>query len=208
MPLSQAEILQRLQGAAPQAEQAVLQALASSLAVAWAEPQRAYHTLQHLQECLDLFDAVTDECNNPADVLLALLFHDAIYDPQRHDNEAQSAAWAARATAQMNLPADQVRRIEALVMATQTHVCGEGSEAADTARLLDIDLAILGSSPARFAEYERQIRREYAFVPEPAYSAARLEVMRGFALREPLYLTAYFRERLQAQARRNLAAFV
>ena len=34
---------------------------------------------------------------DPAAVLAALWFHDVIYDPQRGDNEAASAAWATLA---------------------------------------------------------------------------------------------------------------
>ena len=47
----------------------------------------------------------------------------------------------------------------------------------DEQLLVDIDLAILGASAARFAEYERQIRAEYAFV--------RRSGLRGAAPRRP-----------------------
>ena len=40
--------------------------------------------------------------------------------------------------------------------------------AADEQLLVDIDLAILGADTARFAEYQTQIRREYAHVPATA----------------------------------------
>lgn len=74
----------------------------------------------------------------------------------------------------------------------------------DAALLVDIDLAILGTTPARFAAYERQIRQEYAWVPEALFVEKRRAVLQGFTARPQLYTTAYFQERLEATARRNL----
>ena len=66
--------------------------LCGALLAAYAEPQRHYHSTQHLAECLHGFETVRHLAQRPAEVALALWFHDAVYDVQRHDNEAQSAA--------------------------------------------------------------------------------------------------------------------
>ncbi len=47
----------------------------------YCEPHRAYHTLQHLKECLQVRRFVNAACQAPAEIDLALWFHDAIYDP-------------------------------------------------------------------------------------------------------------------------------
>jgi predicted metal-dependent HD superfamily phosphohydrolase len=54
-------------------------ALAAEL-LARREPQRRYHTLQHLRECLGHLEAVLDQVPDPAAIELALWFHDAVYE--------------------------------------------------------------------------------------------------------------------------------
>ncbi len=77
----------------------------------------------------------------------------------------------------------------------------------DDARLtVDIDLAILGAPPARFAEYEEQVRREYAWVPQRVFDNARAGILRRFLERPSIYATTLFRERLDSTARSNLEA--
>lgn len=208
MEVSASEISEIVRAAVPDAPAASLQELSTDLLMAWGEPWRAYHTPQHLAECLAAFAEVRGTLCDPAAVGLALLFHDAIYDPARSDNEVRSADWASEALLAMGAKPMLRTAVKTLVLATQHHEpAGEGVAATDLDALLDIDLAILGSTPARFAEYEEQIRREYAFVPEAEFKAARQRVMRGFAARRPLYRSAYFQLRLEAAARRNLAAF-
>src|SRR5690242_4793748 len=60
----------------------------------YAETTRKYHTQQHLSECLSLFAELMSHAEHPAEVEMALWFHDAIYELKRHDNEEQSAALA------------------------------------------------------------------------------------------------------------------
>src|SRR5215207_157618 len=69
-------------------------AVFDELVARYSEPHRKYHTLQHLAECLAHFEAVRDLAEQPAEVEMALWFHDAIYDTQRHDNEEKSADWS------------------------------------------------------------------------------------------------------------------
>ncbi len=174
----------------------------ASLLVRYAEPHRAYHTLQHLAECLDAFDPVRALAPHPAEVEMALWFHDAIYDVHRHDNEAQSARWASEALSAGGAPPDAVERVVQLVLATRHAAPPEGD---DACLLVDIDLGILGAAEARFAEYERQIRTEYAFVPEPQFGERRRAILQSFLDRPAIYGTAHFRARLEERARRNLA---
>lgn len=172
---------------------------------AWREPQRHYHTLQHLEECLSLFDQVRDQAQHPPEIELALWFHDAVYDVRAHDNEERSAQWADQALTDAGLAPDSVRRIHDLIMATCHGASPASSASLDAALLTDIDLAILGAPAPRFAEYERQIRAEYAWVAPEVFAVKRRAVLRGFLDRPAIYATATLHQRLETQARRNLS---
>jgi predicted metal-dependent HD superfamily phosphohydrolase len=177
-------------------------ALRDDLLARYSEARRAYHTVQHLGECLALLAQERAHAERPGEVALALWFHDAIYDARRHDNEERSAAWARQALLEAGAAGEVAERVHALVMATRHEAQPEGD---DAKLLVDIDLAILGAPPERFAEYEQQIRAEYAHVPGPLFKLGRRKILQGFLAREPLYLTPSLRTRLEARARRNLA---
>jgi 2-haloacid dehalogenase len=168
----------------------------------YGEPHRRYHTLRHLEECFDAFDAVRGEARHPAEVELALWFHDAIYDATSKDNERRSAEWARSAIAGAGLPEEVGERVYAMVMATRHDAAAPAT--ADERILVDVDLSILGSEPERFEEYERQVREEYSWVPEPVFAGARRAILQGFIARPHLYETALFRDALESRARQNL----
>ncbi len=176
--------------------------LLAELQTAYAQPQRFYHTQQHLQECLSLLAEVEHLAKQPAELALALYFHDAVYNPQANDNEAQSAAWAMQVLTQCQAQETLIQRIKNLIMATQHHTVTEDDT--DGQLLLDIDLAILGQETARFNEYEQQIRQEYAWVSEQDFKSGRAAVLQSFLQREWIYQTDYFRGRLEQQARLNI----
>lgn len=179
--------------------------LFEALLAAYAEPQRHYHCLQHLEECLALFEQVRDLAEHPEEVEIALWFHDAVYDVRGTTNERQSADWAVRALLSCEASQPTQNRVEQLIMATRHDAAPVDG---DERLLVDIDLSILGAAPERFAEYDRQIRAEYSWVPEPVYSMKRKEVLSSFLTRPSIYSTPYFRERLEAQARINLSAAI
>ena len=68
----------------------------AALEAAYATPPRAYHNWSHVGAVLRHFDAVAAGPGwlQPAEVQLAVLYHDAIYEPGRGDNEARSAELA------------------------------------------------------------------------------------------------------------------
>lgn len=176
-----------------------------ALVAAYNEPQRYYHSTQHLVECLNQFENAHSLCEHGAEVEAALWFHDAIYDVRRSDNEALSADWARRAALEGGVAVEVADRIHALIMATQHTATPVGT---DEHVLIDIDLSILGTDTARFAEYERQIRTEYAHVPEPLFTQKRRAILQSFLDRPRIYSTAHFHAALEETARANLRAAI
>jgi predicted metal-dependent HD superfamily phosphohydrolase len=175
-------------------------ALASLLAE-YGSSDRFYHTLKHLGECLDLAEEAVDLAERPGEVTIALWFHDVVYDTRRSDNESRSADWAEAVLMQAGAATAEAERIRELILATRhTDLPAPG----DAALTVDIDLAILGAPPVRFAEYEIQIHREYAWVPELVFRPTRARILQGFLDRKRIYTTAAFAERFEAQARANL----
>ena len=167
----------------------------------YSEPHRKYHTLQHLTECLAHVEAVRHLAEHPGEVEIALWFHDGIYDTHRHDNERQRADWARAVLDRHDAAPAAVQRVDELIMAT----CHSALPVTPDAQLLvDIDLSILGALPQRFAEYEEQIRQEYAFVPEDIFRNKRGEILQAFLARPVIYSTPHFQAALEARAKDNL----
>lgn len=169
-------------------------------AFAWpfyTEPERAYHTAQHVQAVLD---ALASRGVLTPTLALAVWGHDLIYDPRAGDDEARSAAVFGEWLAAQGADADLIREVRALILATR-HTDPPSTRA--EALLVDADLSILGADPVTFAAYDRAIQQEYSFVPEAAFRKGRAQVLRGFLDREHIYTAPEFAE-LEAQARTNL----
>ena len=167
----------------------------------YSEPHRHYHTEQHLAECFEKVQDIISLAEHPAEVRIGLWFHDAIYDTRRHDSEQQSADWARSAARELGANAASAQRIHDLIMFTRHSAAPVG---VDAQVLVDADLSILGAPPARFQEYEAQVRSEYAWVPDEMFRSTRAEILKELLGRSHLYSTAYFQERYEARARRNL----
>jgi predicted metal-dependent HD superfamily phosphohydrolase len=168
---------------------------------AYNEPHRKYHTLRHLLECLDLFDAHREIAVAPAEVEMALWFHDAVYGVFANDNEARSADWAGRALLAAGVKPQRIERIKSLILATRHSILPED---ADEKLIVDLDLAILGASRDRFNDYETRIRGEYYWAPESLYREKRIEILKEFLARTPIYQTPDLRNALETSAAENL----
>ena len=112
-----------------------------------------------------------------------------MYDPRPHDNEEQSAALAERVLGELGWPPRPLRPPSA-------RSCGpprghEADDDADSAVLLDADLAVLGSEPAAYQAYVTGVRAEYAHVDADGVAhRAGAAVLRDLLARRPLYATA------------------
>lgn len=172
-------------------------AAAAEVTRRYAEPHRAYHDAAHvgllwLRHLLHGGDA------GDRAMALAILFHDAVYDPLATDNEERSAALLAAL-----VPGDTAWA-QAAIRATTDHLAHAGTDCR-VLRLLDLDLTPLAERADVFARNAAALRREYAAVSDAAWRTGRCRVLERFAAAKPL-----FRTRLGAiyedHARDNLAA--
>lgn len=175
--------------------------LFDELMAKYQQPTRHYHSDRHIAACLEHFMRYKLLALSPAEIEVAIWFHDAIHDTQATDNEEQSAEWARRYLTQNGAAGNVVQRIVALILATRTHTAIDK----DMALLIDIDLGILGAPGPAFDAYDQQIREEYHWVPERDYRVARADILEGFLKRDRIYQTSAIRDQLEMQARSNLA---
>jgi predicted metal-dependent HD superfamily phosphohydrolase len=169
---------------------------------------RAYHGWAHVEALLELWRHHRGALHDPEAVQLAILYHDAIYDPRRSDNEANSAA-LLRASEAGRVPPKRLDAAEAMVLATAQHRVPfwlPDFVTSDIRHFLDMDLSILGAASETFAAYDRAIREEYAHVPVPLYRRGRAAVLQRLLDRNPIFLTDTFRVAYEAAARDNLSA--
>ena len=173
-----------------------------ALAKRYREPQRAYHTLMHIEHCLREFDEVRHLAIDSLAIEFTLWFHDAIYEPATgHDDELLSAELARSSLKAMGLGIVFADKVHNYVLATKHK---PGRYFSDVELLLDIDLAILGQPQERFDRYEDEIRFEYSFVPADKFRTGRLAVLQGFLDRKHIYYTQHFRDKYEKTARENL----
>jgi len=169
----------------------------------WAEPQRRYHTLDHLVAVLNRVTELTAYCDDPDSVTLAAWFHDAVYRPDRSENEERSAHLAERALREAGLPDDRVAEVTRLVRLTILHDPAPGDRNGEV--LCDADLAVLAGDPAEYAAYAAAVREEYAFVPDELFRTGRADILLRLLDQPHLFRTPYGRTEWEPVARRNLA---
>jgi predicted metal-dependent HD superfamily phosphohydrolase len=177
---------------------------ADNLLARWQEPQRRYHTLTHLTAVLDHIDVLEKHADDPALVRLAAWFHDAVYAPDRSENEERSARLAERALPEAGVAPEKTAEVARLVRLTVTH--DPAPDDVNGQVLCDADLAILAAPPETYAAYTAAVREEYAFVPEDAFRQGRAAVLRQLLALPRLFRTPYGTQRWEKAARANIAA--
>lgn len=175
---------------------------ADNLLARWQEPQRRYHTLTHLTAVLDHIDVLEKYADAPDVVRLAAWFHDAVYLPDRSENEERSARIAERALPEAGLAEAKTAEVARLVRLTVTH--DPTDDDPDGQVLCDADLAILAAPPSAYAAYTAAVREEYGFVPNDAFRDGRAAILRQLLGLPRLFRTPHGQREWEATARYNL----
>ncbi|WP_343519176.1 hypothetical protein [Sphingomonas sp.] len=164
----------------------------------------AYHNASHIAHMLDGLDrwfAAELTARDERILRYAIWLHDLFYDVEASDNERRSADIGL---ALLRWPEDELRELEACIMATKGHAAGDRLPAL----LVDLDLSILAAEREGYRRYALAIRDEYRRYPDATYRAGRVRILG--ALKEAPLLARLSRAMgltetaLEAQARANL----
>jgi predicted metal-dependent HD superfamily phosphohydrolase len=162
-------------------------------------PDRHFHNLDHVRDCLRHFDEVSPLLADPDAVELALWFHDAIYDPGDPTNERRSADLFLRRSA--GATPVMRRRVCGLILATRhTYV----ARTSDRRFIEDIDLAGFAAPWGTFMHHGDLLRREFARQSDAQYYDGQVAFLEQLARRPAFFATDYYRARHEARARENL----
>jgi len=164
---------------------------------------RHYHNLAHLDNLLAQLLPIKDSIKDWPVLVLAIAWHDVIYNTRRSDNEEQSAVVATEKTSLLNMPGERRENVKQMILATKGHQVSTDS---DVNFFTDADLSILGADNNLYLQYAAQIRKEYRFYPSFIYKGGRIKVLQHFLQMEHIYKTTWFRDRYEIQARLNMSA--
>jgi predicted metal-dependent HD superfamily phosphohydrolase len=175
------------------------------------EPCRHYHTAVHLEEMIHFFTVLREKgfpenmsAEDEQAILLAIFFHDAIYDPKSSSNEEDSALLFESFTEEYNVSNERlVSKVSTYIRATQKHLVSVENSIA-LAIFLDLDMSVLGKKDESYRAYATMIRREYEFVPSELYCQKRAEILELFLEQPFIYGTLPFRETFELMARGNV----
>ena len=172
----------------------------SEIEAHYKQSNRHYHTLHHLDWILAEMLPIKNSFRHWYAIVMAIAYHDLVYNVNASDNEEQSAAIARGRLTSVSFPETEVDYCCRAILATKSHLANEN----EIQLFVDADLSILGSSTENYFRYSSQIRMEYAHLPDDQYTAGRKKILHDFLTRKSIYLTPAFSSRYEAQARLNL----
>ena len=171
---------------------------------AYQEPHRYYHTLAHIEHCLAMFELCESLSADPDALEIAIWMHDAILESGRRDNEAKSAELYLQLSADAH--DDEMRRlVSRLIMATLHD--GNSLEDADSIYMVDIDLSGFALSWDEFLRDSQDLRAECPHLSDADYQLNQTGFQRMLLARPRFFLSDFFFERYEQQARKNLARY-
>jgi len=163
----------------------------------YTEPHRTYHNGQHIEDGLkryfDLFDTMEPHA------FYAWAYHDAVYDPLAKDNEERSAHLLYDEVTKLGLTALQREWAVDMVLATKLN-------SAHSTVVNDMDLSVFGGDIPVYLKYVKEIRAEYAAIPDKTFNAGRLHVLQILQQRKPFFHTSEFYAAYEIQAGLNMAS--
>lgn len=179
-------------------------AIHQRLLAGYSESQRHYHTLEHIDHCLARFEECKALVSEPDALEIAIWMHDVILVSGRPDNEALSAQLYLELS--KGVQHDEMRQlVSRLIMATLHN--GESLDDADAIYMVDIDLSSFGLPWDDFLRDSLNIRAENQHLCDRDYQLNQTRFQQGLLARPRFFLSDFFFDRYEKQARDNLARY-
>jgi len=179
-------------------------AIHQRLLAGYNESHRHYHTLAHIEHCMGMFERCKAFVSRPDALEIAIWMHDVILEPGRRDNEAVSAELYLELSANAN--GDEMRQsINRMIMATLHD--GNSLEDADSIYMVDIDFSSFALCWDDFLRDSLGLRAENPHLSDADYYLNQTGFQRRLLARPRFFLSDFFFERYEQQARSNLGRY-
>jgi predicted metal-dependent HD superfamily phosphohydrolase len=174
------------------------------LSACYSGPERAYHDIHHIHDCLELLDRVQTPGVDKRMAEIALWWHDAVYVAGNTYNERLSADLVCGIGEALEVDERELKYARRCILATCHTESWKFSGNPTVDAVLDIDLSILGSSPDEYDTYTRSVRREFAHVDEESWRKGRSAFLLSMVRRPRIYLTDEMGDWFDHAARENM----
>jgi predicted metal-dependent HD superfamily phosphohydrolase len=167
------------------------------LVTRYSEPHRHYHNLEHISMLFATAAGHGIRLSVPQ--MLAIWYHDAIYDPTMKDNEEKSNQLFLAHHAG-TLIKDYTVRVSNIIIDTKYH----RSDDHESQVILDLDLCGFGYDYDTFKYTTSLIRKEYNHLPEEVWVANRKLFLESMLNRNYIFHTNWGRDYYEIKARKNI----
>lgn len=172
----------------------------------YGEPHRAYHTLTHINDGLNVMQKLPFAFDRTQK--FAYIFHDIVYDVSKTDNEEQSVK-VAQDCLMENMCKEEFQLLKKYILATK-HDYMSKMVAKDDSRVayfLDVDLFSLGAYDYKdyVSLYAKKVAIEYVkFIGLEKYSKGRIVFLNNMLVHKQIYHSPYVKQILEKNALKNL----
>ncbi|MBL7760480.1 MAG: hypothetical protein JNK08_07275 [Sediminibacterium sp.] len=170
------------------------------VALLYSGTDRYYHNLEHINNFYNQLLLCRTQVKDWESLVVAMVYHDAIYNSADHRDEERSADLAVQRLTEIGFPQEKIHTVNTLILATKTHAGGNND---DVNYFNDADMSILGLDRDTYIRYTKNVRLEYLATPN--FDAGRRKVLNYFLSMKQIFKTAFFRNLYETTARDNIA---
>lgn len=135
------------------------------------EEHRFFHTIKHVNDIIRQIFLVEDLTQDEeAILLLAAIFHDIIYYPDKNDNEEKSVEYLNTYVVETN---SSIEKAKEIILSTKNH----NSEDKLCKIFNTLDCSIMSKNYDDLLIWEKEIKAEYSFVDLKTYKEKRIEFL-------------------------------
>ena len=166
----------------------------------YCEAHRKYHTPQHIVHCLEQFDKVSSQTEQPDAVELAIWFHDIIYDIPSIENELKSAELFLELTKGRINP-DLGQSVYDMILIT-THKTKPIRY--DDKLLVDIDLSSFALPWEQFRQDSQHVREEFSNKTDQEFYSGHVKFLQSLLDKPRFFASEFFCTEFEVDARKNI----